>query len=437
MDDAPGSHQSFPPEKINTFGLVYTLPGSDPSLKPILLTAHQDVVPVADVSTWDHPPFDAYFDGTWLWGRGSSDDKNSMTALLSAVETLLSQGFSPRRTVLLAFGFDEECSGYKGAGAIAAHLKSIYGDDSVAIVLDEGGMGLQQVGDVLYALPAVVEKGHLDIWYELHVQGGHSSIPFPHTGIGIISEVVMALEAHPYEPRLIKGSPIYNHYVCQARYSPDAEPKVTRLLREGDLESLAAELAAQDRPTNFRLQTSQAVDMVAGGQKINAMPEVVTLGVNYRIAPHNSAAEVQHNSVRHIQPIVDKYGLAVRAFEGDDEYESYAAAAAPGGPDTAVRPLYDVDYNGTLVLTTSGKSKMAPVSPSSGGVWDVFSGTIQHSFAFDGGKVVPVGELMTGNTDTRHYLGKYFSRKITPLRDFHRWGEAYERYVERYIRGMC
>lgn len=365
---------------------------------------------MADVSTWTHPPFDAYFDGTWLWGRGSSDDKNSMTALLTAVETLLSQGWSPRRTVLLAFGFDEECSGVKGAGSIAAHLRGIWGDDSVAVVLDEGGMGLQQFDDVLYALPGVMEKGHVDIWFELHVQGGHSSVPFPHTGIGLVGEMVVALESHPYEPLLIKGSPIYNHYVCQARYSPRAEPKVTRLLEEGDLEALARELAGQDRPTNFRLQTSQAVDYIAGGQKINAMPEVTTLGVNYRVAPQNSIGEVMHNIVTYIQPIVKKYGISLKAFEGDAEYKDYAAAAgataAQSAEDVVVQPMYDVDYNGTLVLRSSQKTQVAPVSPSSGEVWDVFSGTIQHSFAFDGGKVVPVGELMTGNTDTRHYLGK-------------------------------
>lgn len=365
-----------------------------------MLTAHQDVVPVADVSTWTHPPFDAYFDGTWLWGRGSSDDKNSMTSLLSAIESLLAQGWSPKRTVLLAFGFDEECSGLKGAGSIAAHLKSVWGENSLAIVLDEGGMGLQQIDDVLYALPAVTEKGHVDIWLELHVQGGHSSIPFPHTGIGIISEAVVALESHPYEPVLIKDSPIYNHYICQARYSPKAEPEVTRLLEEGDLKTLAQELASQDRPTNFRLQTSQAVDYISGGQKINAMPEVVKAGVNYRVAHHNSIGEVMHNIVQHLTPIVKKYGVAVKAFENDDEYKSYAAKH---GSDI-VRPAYDVDYNGTLTLTSNQKTLSAPIAPSSGDVWDVFSGTIQHAFAFAGGKVVPVGELMTGNTDTRHYL---------------------------------
>lgn len=406
----PLVHDRFIRDKINTFGLLYTLPGSDASLKPLMLTAHQDVVPVADASTWTHPPFDAYYDGTWLWGRGASDDKNSMTALLSAVETLLAQpDFAPKRTILLAFGFDEECSGVKGAGSIAAHLKQAYGPDSLAIVLDEGGMGLQQIDNVLYALPAVMEKGHVDIWFTLHVQGGHSSTPFPHTGIGIMSEMVVALESHPYTPLLIKNSPIYNHYVCQARYSPHAEPKVTKLLEKGDLKTLAKELASQDRPTNFRLQTSQAVDYIGGGQKINAMPEVVTLGVNYRVAPQDSIGKIMHNIVSYTKPIAKKYGVKVKAFEADEEYIDYLGEVDENVAimDDELSPLYEVDYNATLVLSSSQKTAVAPVSPSDDEVWDVFAGTIQHSFAFKGGKVVPVGELMTGNTDTRHYLGKF------------------------------
>jgi len=252
--------------KVNRFGLVFSLEGSDTSLKPLMLTAHQDVVPVADASTWTYPPFSAHFDGTWLWGRGASDDKNSLTALMSALEEILSHDdWIPRRSIVMAFGFDEECSGKRGAGTIAPYLEEKYGKDSMVLILDEGGMGLTQIGDsMLYALPGVMEKGHIDVWYELRVVGGHSSVPFPHTGIGIISEIVAALEAHPYAPQMIKGSPIHHHYICRARYSPDAEPKVTKLVKTDDLEQLAAELVTQSRMLNFRLQTSQSVDFVQG-----------------------------------------------------------------------------------------------------------------------------------------------------------------------------
>lgn len=139
--------------------------------------------------------------------------------------------------------------------------------------------------------------------------------------------------------------------------------------------------------------------------------EVVTLGVNYRVAPQDSIGKVMHNIVSYIKPIAKKYGVKIKAFEADDEYASYATDTddnfAVMETDSTIEPLYEVDYNATLVLTSSQKTQVAPVSPSvDDAVWDVFSGTIQHSFAFEDGKVVPVGELMTGNTDTRHYLGK-------------------------------
>lgn len=379
---------------------MYTLTGSDPTLKPYLLAAHQDVVPVPDPSTWTHPPFDAFFDGEWLWGRGSSDDKNSLTALLSAIETLLADTeWEPKRTLLLAFGFDEECSGYRGAGRIGDLLTGRYGDDGIALILDEGGSGIQLIGDTLYVLPAVMEKGHVDIWAELHVRGGHSSIPQPHTGIGIAAEVISALEASPYEPAVLGASPVYNHLVCVARYSPDAEPRLNDLLEHGDLDKLTAELVSVNPAARFLIQTTQAVDIIRGGQKINALPEVVTLGVNYRIAPQDSIAKVQRRFVENISAVVKKYNLSVEAYADDEEYQALFGTSNSAPPAE--------DYEGRLIVKATEKFSATPVSPTSGPVWDLFSGTIQHSFAFDGGRVVPVGEVMTGNTDTRHYLSEF------------------------------
>ena len=75
---------------------------------------------------------------------GASDDKNSLTGLFSALETLLSNPlWVPRRTIIVALGFDEECSGRRGAGHIGPFLEKRYGPNSLALILDEGGMGLR------------------------------------------------------------------------------------------------------------------------------------------------------------------------------------------------------------------------------------------------------------------------------------------------------
>jgi Gly-Xaa carboxypeptidase len=352
----PNIHRRATRDKVNTLGLVYTIQGSDASLKPTLLAAHQDVVPVADESTWTHPPFAAVYDGEWLWGRGASDDKNSLTALLSAVDALLNEEdhvWQPRRTLVLAFGFDEECSGYRGAGAIGEFLTERYGDDGIAVILDEGGLGMMPVGeDALYALPAVMEKGHVDIYFELSVKGGHSSIPFPHTAIGIVAEIVSALEAQPYEPELLRDSPVHRHMQCQARYSPYAVPELTDLVRKGDLEGTAAFLAEMNAAAQYMIQTSQSVDLIQGGQKINAMPEHVSLGVNYRVAPQDSIPQIQHNVLEYIRGVVTKYGLNVTAFEDDEEYEAYAAQLAPSDR-----------MGGTTMRSPSRKAGSVPSTP--------------------------------------------------------------------------
>lgn len=72
-------------ERVNTHGLLYTYEGSEKELKPVLFTAHQDVVPV-DASSekrWTHDPFSGLIDEKLglVWGRGASDDKGEPARL--------------------------------------------------------------------------------------------------------------------------------------------------------------------------------------------------------------------------------------------------------------------------------------------------------------------------------------------------------------------
>lgn len=73
------------------------------------------------------------------------------------LELLLQHGFEPKRTIVLAVGFDEESAGIevvlttlatsicalildKGAGHLARYLENFYGLNGFALLLDEGGM---------------------------------------------------------------------------------------------------------------------------------------------------------------------------------------------------------------------------------------------------------------------------------------------------------
>lgn len=106
---------------------------------------------------WTHPPFSGHFDGKFIWGRGASDCKNQLIAILSAVEALISADFSPRRTLILSFGFDEEVSGPEGAKHLSDYLLSRFGHNSIAAIVDEGAVNIESWG-ADFAIPGVAEK---------------------------------------------------------------------------------------------------------------------------------------------------------------------------------------------------------------------------------------------------------------------------------------
>ena len=92
---------------------LYKWQGSDASLPPILLAAHYDVVPVAPFSLdqWEHPPFSGAVADGFVWGRGTLDNKGALVAIMTAAEQLIAEGFTPKRTIYLSFGGDEEFVG--------------------------------------------------------------------------------------------------------------------------------------------------------------------------------------------------------------------------------------------------------------------------------------------------------------------------------------
>ncbi|MBA4322961.1 MAG: peptidase M20, partial [Odoribacter sp.] len=71
----PKINEKLTREVFNNFSLLYTWKGKNPSLKPVILMAHSDVVPPGETSSWEKDPFSGENDGKYIWGRGTLDDK--------------------------------------------------------------------------------------------------------------------------------------------------------------------------------------------------------------------------------------------------------------------------------------------------------------------------------------------------------------------------
>ncbi|KAH7926427.1 carboxypeptidase S [Leucogyrophana mollusca] len=362
----PRVHSSLRRTKVNTYALVYHWQGSDDSLKPLLLAAHSDVVPVnpATYEDWINPPYSGYFDGEWIWGRGSSDDKPGVIGSLTAIESLLERGFEPTRSVILAFGIDEERGGITGASAIGKYLLETFGEDSISMIVDEGGSGFSDQSGTIFATPAVAEKGYMDVRMDVLTPGGHSSRPPKHTGIGILSNIVTELEAHPHEPELVRGRTYYQGLQCRAKYDKGFPPELRKLVQEsqysdGKLHDLEARLLDFDPTFYAQAGTTQAIDIVGGGVKVNALPEAVWAIANHRIADHSSPSALMDRFASIVLPVAAKHNMSLDAF---------GEVISADGPAWGQIRLSDA-FNTAL--------EPAPVTPTTGsGPYELLSGTI-------------------------------------------------------------
>ena len=93
----PQTFQTLKTHDVGPYSILLEWPGQNQDLKGSLLMAHQDVVPVDDSDTWQHPPFSGVEADGFIWGRGSQDNKSGVIAILEAVERLVKEGFQPTK----------------------------------------------------------------------------------------------------------------------------------------------------------------------------------------------------------------------------------------------------------------------------------------------------------------------------------------------------
>lgn len=364
----PLTHRQLEREAVAEHSLLYTWKGSDPSLKPVLLMAHMDVVPVepGTEARWTHPPFSGQVAGGFVWGRGALDDKGALLGTLEGVEALLARGFAPERTVLLAFGHDEEVLG-SGARAIAARLRAR--GVGLEAVLDEGSGLMDGFVPGLAApvgLIGLAEKGYLSIELTATARGGHSSMPSKPSAIGRLARAITRLEARPV-PGGIDG-PVR---LLLDRLGPEL-PLLQRIalanlwLFGGVLEHAMARSPAVDALQ----RTTTAVTMVRGGVKENVLPAQATAVVNFRVRP----GDLTEGLLAHVREVVDDPGLSI---------------------------------------TVLSESPPSPVSPAEGSGYSGLEAAVRE--VFEGAPVAPT--LVIGATDSRHFVslarGVY---RFAPLR---------------------
>jgi carboxypeptidase PM20D1 len=289
-DTYPLTHATLSREVIAGYSLLYEWKGKDNNRKPVVLMAHQDVVPIEEAtkSMWSFDPFAGTVKDGFIWGRGTTDDKINLISILETIEKLIAENFQPERTLYLAFGHDEEIGG-SGAVAIAKLLKER--NIIAEMILDEGGIITKEKIPGLnkpVALLGTSEKGYLSLELTVEKPGGHSSMPEKETAIDILSRALVKLRENPFEPNF--SEPMVGFMESLGPEMPFvqkmafANPWLFKGVIVGTYE--------QSGPGNAMIRTTTVPTIINAGIKDNVVPTVAKATVNFRLLPGDASEEV-------------------------------------------------------------------------------------------------------------------------------------------------
>ena len=316
----PLVHARLQREVIDSAGLLFTWRGTDTTLRPLVLMGHMDVVPVepGTEKNWTHAPFSGDIAGGAVWGRGTLDDKSAVTGTLEAVESLLRSGWTPRRTVILSYGYTEE-----GGGLTMQRLIDLLQSRGVRprMVLDEGGFVTDGViagvpGKV--ALVATAEKGFMDLRLTAHGVGGHSSAPPRQTAVGILAEAITKIERNPMPARLDGAS------LAMMETVGHLMPLGRRVIMANLwlFKPMLMSILSKSPTSDAAMRTTTAPTMLQGSPKDNVLPSTATATINFRLLPGDSPDAV----IRHVRRVVADDRVSVDTVPG------FASAASPTSP---------------------------------------------------------------------------------------------------------
>jgi carboxypeptidase PM20D1 len=259
--------------------------GSDPSLKPLVISGHMDVV-AANPADWQRDPFTPVVENGYLFGRGATDMKLPGTLAIAALVELKREGFAPRRDIVIEFSGDEET-----AMATSAAIADKLADADLVLNIDGGGGVLDEAsGKPSYFVWEAAEKTYADFRLTVTNPGGHSSQPRADNAIDRLAAALLRIHAHAFKPELNDISRAY-FKAAAADYPPEAAAAMRAFAADPTDKAAIATLSA-DPAMIGKIGTTCVVTMISGGHALNALPQRAEANVNCRIFPGHKPADI-------------------------------------------------------------------------------------------------------------------------------------------------
>ena len=184
---------------------------------------HTDTVNV-DPAKWQHPPFSAARDGGHIYGRGTVDDKDSVTAGLMTMLSL-KRNLVPldRDVIFLAEAGEEGTTEIGIVFMVEQHFDAIDAEYCLA----EGGNATRVDGDVRYVGVQTAEKFPKGIDLIAHGVAGHGSVPLETNPIARLARAIKAVTQ--WQPPVVLNDTTRSYF---ARLAEIEDPALARRYRD-------------------------------------------------------------------------------------------------------------------------------------------------------------------------------------------------------------
>lgn len=266
--------------------LVARLKGNG-SKRPLLLMSHTDVVNV-EPSKWPtHGPFSAGREGGYIYGRGTLDDKDNLTASLMTMLVLKRSGVALDRDVIFLAEAGEEGNIRVGiAYMVAEHFPDIEAEYCLA----EGGGVVRRGGKLVSMNVATTEKVPARAKLIASGTAGHGSIPLADNAIARVSKAVSAAAAWQTPMRLNDTTRYYFERLASVS-EPEAAARYNGLTHPQRSAAIQEYLRLNEPSHYSMLRTSISPTMIRAGYRMNVIPADAEATLDIRAAPTEDIEE--------------------------------------------------------------------------------------------------------------------------------------------------
>jgi len=348
LTEAGIAFQEFATEP-NRPNLVARLRGNGQK-RPLLLMGHTDTVNV-DVSKWTFPPFSAARDGGYIYGRGTVDDKDNVSASLMILLLLKRLKVPLDRDVIFLAEAGEEGTTRVGIQyMVNEHFDAIDAEYCLA----EGGNGSRVGGRVRFVSVQTLEKIPYAIELVARGAAGHGSIPLEDNAVVHVSAAVAAVAKWQPAVRLNETTSAY--FKRLADISPPAEAQRYRdVLDPQKIDQVDAYFRKYEPRHASMLRTSASPNIVVAGYRINVIPSEAIATLDVRALPDEDMAACLES----VRKVVDDPNVEVRFGKRDTRpggTEARIDSEMFKGLEASARANYDAP---TLPAMSTGATDMA------------------------------------------------------------------------------